>query len=300
VIDSASFDGCDVMLRERFPRVRFIQSETNLGFAGANNRAFEASTGHAVLFLNPDTELIGPAIDTLYAELQARPDAGTVGGKLLNGDGTVQESCVQSVPTLSNQLLGAEFLRQRWPHSPLWGMAALHQAGVDACEVQAISGACVMLRRKVFEESGRFSTDYFMYAEDMELSYNARRAGYRNYYVPRATVTHFGGSSSQQVSTFAAVMLPEAIWRFLRKTRGRAYGLGYRVGMFASALGRLSLLGLADAARGRTASSAASRRSGSPYSGGASAAMRSSRNTTRRADRIAAVVRARRSLSRLA
>jgi N-acetylglucosaminyl-diphospho-decaprenol L-rhamnosyltransferase len=245
VIDAGSFDGCEQMLRQRYPQVRFIQSPTNLGFARANNRAFQASSGHCVLFLNPDTEVLDGAIDTLYASLMALPASGLVGGKLLNADRTVQSSCIQSMPTILNQMLNSEILRRRWPRSRLWGVAALYEQGSQAREVEAISGACLMVRRQTFDTVGGFSEDYFMYAEDMDLSHKARSAGYKNYYVPNAIVVHYGGSSSERaVNTFAAVMMPEAIWRFLRKTRGRTYGFGYRLAMLASAAARLAMLGI--------------------------------------------------------
>jgi GT2 family glycosyltransferase len=245
VIDAASFDGCDRMLSVQYPEVRFIQSGANLGFARANNQASEESVGDCMLFLNPDTELVGPAIDTMHAMLTSLPKAGMVGCKLLNGDHTIQSSCIQSIPTIVNQLLDSDVLRAKWPTSSLWGTAALHDDSGGVREVEAISGACAMVKRSVFQHVGRFSEDYFMYAEDMDLSYKVRQSGYRNYYVPDATVIHYGGGSSDRtVSTFAAVMMPEAISRFLRKTRGRTYSLGYRCAMFASAVARLVALGV--------------------------------------------------------
>jgi GT2 family glycosyltransferase len=243
VIDSASFDGCERMLREHYPQVRFVQSCANLGFARSNNRAFEMSIGESLLFLNPDTELAGPAIDTMHARLKALPAAGIVGCRLLNADGTVQSSCIQSIPTIANQLLDSEALRARWPKSRLWGMAPLHEGSAQASEVEAVSGACLMLRRTTFERVGRFSAEYFMYAEDMDLAYQVREAGYINYYVPDASVIHYGGSSSERAaSAFSAVMMPEAVYRFLRKTRGTAYSLGYRLAMFVAAVGRIAFL----------------------------------------------------------
>ncbi len=245
VIDSASHDGCDRMLREEFPQVRFLQSTANLGFARANNHAYSVSKGKFVLFLNPDTELRGPAIQLMCEQLRTLPAAGAIGCKLLNSDGSIQTSCIQSFPTILNQLLDTELLRRRFPRSALWGMAALYGDGRRAQEVDAISGACVMLKRSVFEAAGRFSQDYFMYAEDIDLSYKVKQAGYKNYYVPEATVIHHGGSSvAQAASNFSVVMMREAIWRFLQKFRGRLYGAAYRVAMLASALGRLLALAL--------------------------------------------------------
>jgi N-acetylglucosaminyl-diphospho-decaprenol L-rhamnosyltransferase len=245
VIDGGSNDGCDQMLRERYPEARFIQSPCNVGFAAANNRAFLAATGDTLLFLNPDTEIPAGAIGALLCHMQSLPDAGVVGCRLLNSDGSLQSSCIQPRPTLANQLLDCDFLRKRWPRSRLWGTAPLLEAGDAPREVDAVSGACLMVRRRVFEQVGGFSEDYFMYAEDIDLAHKVTAAGYRNYCVPDVNVTHHGGNSSDQAgSTFSAVMRPEAIWRFLGKTRGHGYALAYRSGMAAAAVVRLAILTL--------------------------------------------------------
>jgi N-acetylglucosaminyl-diphospho-decaprenol L-rhamnosyltransferase len=241
VIDSASYDGCDRMLREEYPQVRFIQSTANLGFARANNLAFAASKGKAVLFLNPDTEVCGPAIQLMHKQLWATRDAGVVGCKLLNSDGSIQTSCIQSFPTILNQLLDTEPLRRRFPRSDLWGMAPLLSNNSTPQVAEAISGACVMLKRDVFESVGRFSMDYFMYAEDIDLSYKVQGKGYKNYFVPAAVVFHHGGGSSQKVAKgMPVVMYHEAVWRFLRKFRGNAYACVYRVITMLTALARLA------------------------------------------------------------
>lgn len=251
VIDSASYDGCGEMLATEFPYVRFIQSDKNLGFARANNAAFELSTGDCVLFLNPDTELTSPAINILYNHMLALQNPGTVGCKLLNGDGSVQTSCIQSIPTILNQLLDSEFLRAKWPTSSLWGMAPLFESDGGPAPVEAISGACVMMKRSVFEEVGRFSEDYFMYAEDIDLSYKTLRSGKVNYYIPAASIIHYGGSSSNQApSNFSVIMMREAIWRFLRKFEGGLYASGYRLIMLTSALFRLIAIGAKRMVRG--------------------------------------------------
>ncbi len=243
VIDSASFDGAGEMLREEFPQVRFIQSHENLGFSKANNRAFRESRGNVVLFLNPDTELVGAAINRLYSALLQLPDAGAIGGKLLNSDGTIQTSCIQSFPTILNQILSAEALRRRTPRSRLWGMRALYEEPRQPAKVEMISGACLMMRRKVFETIGQFGTEYFMYAEDVDLCYKAQQAGFSNYYVGDAVIVHHGGGSSQQArSNFSSVMMFESISQFLRKTRGRIYSLCYRGALAGTALIRLLVL----------------------------------------------------------
>ncbi len=243
VVDAGSFDGCDQMLRETYPEVRFIQSDRNIGFAKANNMAFRVSRGACLLFLNPDTELPEPSINVMYENLQRIPNVGAVGCKLLNSNRTVQTSCIQSMPTILNQLLDSEYLRARWPKSALWGISPLFEKDAEPKVVEAIVGACVMLKREVFKQVGLFSEDYFMYAEDIDLCYKVRQAGYTNYYIPGVTMIHHGGGCSQvATSNFCTVMMRESVWRFFRKTHGRGYGMGYRAAMLVSSLVRVVLL----------------------------------------------------------
>ena len=243
VVDNASLDGCDMALREYGEHVIYLQSEKNLGFAKANNLAFGVSRGASLLFLNPDTEIVGSAIGRLHETLHQLPSAGAVGPKLLNGDGSAQTSCIQSFPTILNQVLDFEFLRRKTPLSRLWGMAPLYTATHDAAEVEVISGACLMVKRDVFQKVDRFSEDYFMYGEDADLCLKIRGTGLKNYYVPEATVVHYGGSSSREAAGgFSAMMTREAIWRFLRRWRGERYGDCYRWAMLFVALFRLGLL----------------------------------------------------------
>jgi len=243
VIDGASNDGCGDMLKEHHPDVIFIQSETNDGFSQANNRAYASSNGEYLLFLNPDTVLLGPVIQTLYQKALTLDKAGAIGCKLLNCDGSIQTSCIQAVPTILNQVLDSEWLRHRLPTSSLWGMAPLFRNDSHAEEVAVISGACVMVNRAVFELVGQFSPEYFMYAEDVDLCYKIQTLGYRNYYVPDVSVVHFGGGSSNKApSNFSIRMKRESMWRFLVKTRGTSYGLAYRLSMIVSSMFRLALL----------------------------------------------------------
>jgi GT2 family glycosyltransferase len=245
VVDNASFDGCDQILKNQFPEVLYLQSDKNLGFSKANNYAAQTAQGRSLLFLNPDTEIAGPALGRLYRALEELPGAGAVGARLLNADGSLQTSCIQSFPTILNQALDSEYFRKKWPGSFLWGTRPfLHDHGLPE-EVEAICGACLMMKGEVFDKIGGFSEEYFMYAEDMDLCYRARKAGYKNYYVPAATVIHFGGSSSKKApSNFATVMMRESIGLFIRKTGGNHCWIGYRFAMLLSAFCRLVLLSL--------------------------------------------------------
>src|SRR5262249_2706071 len=158
------------------------QSKKNLGFAGANNAAFAHSRGRNVLFLNPDTEVMGNALSVMCSALDAIPDAGGVGCTLLNSDLSLQTSCIQAFPSILNQTLDFDFLQHLFPKSTLWGMRPLYAPAGPAVTVDIISGACLMVRRITFEQVGQFSTDYFMYAEDMDLCYKFTLAGWRNYF----------------------------------------------------------------------------------------------------------------------
>jgi GT2 family glycosyltransferase len=243
VVDSGSFDGSGELVGREFPQVRFVQSKDNLGFAKANNLAFQHTSGDYLLFLNPDTEVIGSAIADLLAQGRALPWAGAVGCKLLNTDRSVQTSCIQSFPTITNQVLDSEALRNVFPRSSLWGVASLYSAEDQPSEAEAISGACILMKREVFEDVGLFSTDYFMYAEDIDLCYKAWQKGYANYYVPKASIIHHGdGSVSRAKTNFAAVMAVESISRFLKKHRGAVYAALYRGALLFAAAGRLALL----------------------------------------------------------
>ena len=242
VIDNASFDGSERLLARRFPEVRFLQSSENLGFAGANNLAFLSSTGSTVCFLNPDTVIRGAALQTLYDALHDISDAGAVGALLLNGDGSLQTSCVLPFPTILNQALDIEWLRRRLPRAKLFGAAAIFSKIKEPQAVEAISGACIMISRTVFLKIGMFSTRYFMYAEDIDLCAKVRRAGYKVYLANEAEIVHFGGGSSnkQKDRLFSALLMRESNFLFLRAFRGYGYALLYRLSLGGMGLIRIA------------------------------------------------------------
>ncbi|MEP6715438.1 MAG: glycosyltransferase family 2 protein, partial [Terriglobia bacterium] len=196
VVDNASPSQDADLVKETFPEIQLIRSAANLGFGRANNLGFRTATGQYILFLNPDTRLISPAINVMLEELKSVARAGAIGCKLLNSDLSVQTSCIQTFPTILNQVLDADSLRNRWPKSRLWGTAPLYFDTEDAAEVEVISGACLMVKRHVFEEISQFTERYFMYAEDLDLCRKIVRAGYKNLYTGQAKVIHYGGGSS--------------------------------------------------------------------------------------------------------
>ncbi|MBU6411805.1 MAG: glycosyltransferase family 2 protein, partial [Verrucomicrobia bacterium] len=230
VVDSGSFDGCGDMLAREFPAVKFVQSLSNIGFSRANNLGAGHACAKMLLFLNPDTEVQPGALDTLIAALESHPDAGAVGARLINSDGSLQTSCIKAFPTILGELLDAEPLRRRFPKWRLWGMQPLFDPAGAPAAADVISGACLLIRRHAFQQIGGFSTDYFMYSEDVELCYHCRRAGLKNYYVPGAIVVHHGGGSSKKAASRRSVVtMRQSRWLFFKKTRGLSYAYCYRI-----------------------------------------------------------------------
>ena len=247
VVDNASYDGCKELIDSQYPDVRFFQNERNVGFAQANNGAVHLAKGATLLFLNSDTEVIGPAVQRMFTCINANPAAGAVGAKLLNSDGSVQSSCLQAFPSLLNQFLDAAYLRSVFPGWSLWGNGVLFRDCPDAVAVDGIVGACLMIRKAVFEELGGFHDQFFMYVEDMDLCYRLRAAGRTNYYLGTATIIHHGGQSSdaQPDKQFAAVMMRESVRSFLRIHRGPLYGTLYQCSTAVAAVCRLAALSVA-------------------------------------------------------
>jgi hypothetical protein len=245
VIDNASDDGCESFIREEFPQACFIQSGENMGFARANNLGFARSHGQVLLFLNPDTEVSGNALGEMLFYLRAHPCVGAVGAQLLNSDGTLQTSCVQAFPTLGNQILDSELLRRMFPKWRGWGTRALFQNQDRPADVDAISGACFMVKRSVFEQVGWFGEQYFMYSDDLDLSYKIKEEGFFIHYLNDCEVVHHGGrSSARQEDHFSDIVQRESLVRFFRGTKGPLYCALFRIALAAVATLRMAMIAL--------------------------------------------------------
>jgi N-acetylglucosaminyl-diphospho-decaprenol L-rhamnosyltransferase len=244
VVDNASYDDCEQQLARTHPGVVFVQSAENVGFGGANNLGARQSRGRVLLFLNPDTEVRDGAIDRLHAHVAGMSNAGVVGCRLLNTDGSLQTSCVQALPTVLNQLLDLDVLRRLLPRASLWRTEALFAPGSGRpVPVEAVSGACMMVRREVFASMGGFSPAFFMYGEDLDLCARVSRAGFTNAYAGDCEVVHHGGGSSRKMpSTFSVIMMCESVALLIRRSRGRGAGQLYRVALTIAASLRLAML----------------------------------------------------------
>ena len=245
VVDNASQEGGLEKIATMGSCIRIFPLRENMGFARANNIGAGHACGHVLLFLNPDTELTGAAIDKMINHLENLLDAGVLGCRLVNADGSVQLSTIQLFPTILNQILDSEVMRLRWPSCPLWRIEPLFLHREGPVEVETISGACMMVTKRVFTTVGGFSEEYFMYAEDIDLCYKTAKSGFRNYYCSDATMIHYGGCSSsrQSVNQWATKMKFRAMILLLRKMRGNWYASVYRWAISFIAIARLALIG---------------------------------------------------------
>jgi GT2 family glycosyltransferase len=254
VVDNASYDGCAEMLKCAFPEVKFIQNTENQGFSAANNVGFLQALGQFVLFLNPDTVILEDAINTMLGQMRHLKDAGAIGCRLLNTDGSLQTSSVMPFPTILNQAFNFEALRLLFPRIAFWGIRPLFEDVGSEFVVQAVSGACILVRRDVFEKIGMFSTDYFMYSEDIDLCHRISLAGYKVYYVRTAAIIHHGGGSSRQrgVNLFSEVKMKDSTMIYLRKYKGGSYAVFYNIVIGLTALLRIMALTLISLCAPRT------------------------------------------------
>jgi|WetSurMetagenome_2_1015567.scaffolds.fasta_scaffold03197_2 N-acetylglucosaminyl-diphospho-decaprenol L-rhamnosyltransferase len=246
VVDNASTDGGAGRIRSRFPEVKMIENFKNAGFGAANNLGAQSARGGYLLFLNPDTIVLGKAIQSLARLMDGLPDAGAIGCRLLNADKTVQTSAILRFPTILNQALGIELLRTAFPRLAFFGTAPLFRDPGVPVPVEALSGACMFVRREAFAAAGGFDERYFMYSEDVDLCREIRNKGYKVYYTGEAEIVHFGGTSTSQSETkaFNVLMMKESTHLFLEKWKGKRYAALYKAAFSLVALVRLALLAL--------------------------------------------------------
>lgn len=216
VVDNHSRDGSVDYLTDRFPSVNIISSNHNLGFARANNIAIRQCSGDYVLLLNPDTIVGENALDEVVAFMDAHPKAGGVGVCMLKVDGTPAMESRRGFPTPLTAFYKMSGLCARFPKSRRFGhyyMGYLPWSSAERIEV--ISGAFCMVRHEALDKIGLLDEDFFMYGEDIDLSYRLLKGGYENWYVP-ARILHYKGESTHK-SSFAYVhVFYDAMFIFFR------------------------------------------------------------------------------------
>jgi GT2 family glycosyltransferase len=235
VVDNASSDGSAAMVRERFPQVRLIENAENVGFARANNQALRQAQGCHALLLNSDTRVLPDALQEMISFLDAHAEAGAVGARLLNADGSLQPSCH---PMLTPW---REFWRLLFLE-PLYRRATYDMSRWNANlprQVEVIKGACLMLRREALAQVGLLDESYFMYTEEVDLCYRLLRAGWKLYWLPQAQVVHYGEASSRQIAETMYVQLYRSKTQFYRKTGGEPRARLFKRLVFLAYLPRL-------------------------------------------------------------
>lgn len=223
IVDNASRDSslkdCALLFADE-PRLKLLRSEANLGFAAACNIGYSQASGDYVLFLNPDCRLDDGAVFELLRALQTDSAAGMVGGLLLNADGTEQGGGRRAVPTPWRSFVRAFGLHRfanRWPK--LFYDFHLHKQPLpeEPIEVEAISGACMLVKREAVEDVGPWDEGYFLHCEDLDWCMRFRQKGWKILFVPSARVTHALGACSRSRPVFVEWHKHKGMVRFYGK-----------------------------------------------------------------------------------
>jgi GT2 family glycosyltransferase len=228
VVDNGSKDGSQDMLRQKYPEILIIQNDHNVGLSKASNQGIVATHGRYVLLFNNDTLVNGPSLDALVTFLDQHPEAGAVGGRLLNPDGSFQ-AAGSHFPSLHE-----EFLISTRLGALIWPSYPDIRPSSEVEVVDWIGSACLLVRRDVLDKVGLLDEEYFIYGDEADLQYRIKKAGWKVYDLPNVTTIHYGGKSMDR-------------WRRRKMVyRGKMLFFKKNYGAFKTALIRimLGILGL--------------------------------------------------------
>ncbi len=218
VVDNASADGSVEMVRREFTEVRLIANPENVGFAAANNQALRQARGRLVVLLNPDTIVQEDTFLAILDFIDAHPDTGMVGCKVLNPDGTLQLACRRSFPTPWVAFTRLSGLSQLFPKSRWFGRYNLTYLPEDeTTEVEAISGSFMAVRREALAQVGVLDEEFFLYGEDLDWCFRMRQTGWKIQYFPGTQIVHFKGESARQSGLDNVRLFYRAMGLFVRK-----------------------------------------------------------------------------------
>jgi GT2 family glycosyltransferase len=225
VVDNASTDGTAEMVNLEFPQVKLLVNSQNLGYTKANNIGINHSRGKYILLLNPDTIVHQGALQALIDCAESHPEAGIIGAKLLNPDGSVQRSA-RSFPDIGAGLFRNTFLGRLFPNNPFVRRYLLTDFGYDEVrEVDWVSGAAMLVRRDLIERIGGLDERFWAYCEDVDLCWRAWQAGYKVLFCPNAVITHKVGRSSDQRLVPSLIQHHKSMWLFYLKNYRHRYPL---------------------------------------------------------------------------
>lgn len=219
VVDNCSTDGSAEMVVNEFPLVKTIRSDINGGYAYANNLGLREATGRYQMLLNPDTVVPPTALRDLITYMDAHPEAGVVGPKLVRPDGSLDLACRRSFPTPEVAFWRLTGLSRLLPKSRRFNRYNLGYLDPDEpAEVDSVVGACMMIRREALEEAGPMDEDFYAFGEDLDLCYRIKaNHGWKVLYYPAVVITHYKGESMKQRSTQMIYHFYRSMWVFHRK-----------------------------------------------------------------------------------
>ncbi len=220
IIDNASTDGTIGMIQKHFSEIKLIINHDNRGFAAANNQGLKISQGEYILFLNPDTILHPKSLDILVEFMDTNEDVGACGPKLLNADGSTQNSvrCFPSFRGALHRHTAFKFLGIFKGQYKKWVM---HDFNNDKqIDIDQVMGAALMIKKSIIEKVGIMDERFFMYYEEVDLCYRIKQAGWRIIFKPEAVITHLGGGSSGQIPVSKRIMAMTSLIKFFKKHRG--------------------------------------------------------------------------------
>jgi hypothetical protein len=218
IVDNASDDGSIEFLQQKFPKVKLIINKENLGFGKANNIGMKVARGRYFLLLNPDTLLSENLLQEMTTFLDKTIEAGMAGCKILNPDGTLQLACRRSFPGPWTSFCKVTGLSTLFPKRKIFAHYNLTYLDENQTyEVDAISGSFMMMRKEVYEKTGGFDEDFFMYGEDLDLCYRIQKEGYKVFYVHSAQIIHYKGESTKRSSIDDTKLFYDAMHLFVKK-----------------------------------------------------------------------------------
>jgi GT2 family glycosyltransferase len=203
VVDNQSTDGSEDYLKSKFTNIDFRWNQRNTGFATANNEALATALGKYILFLNPDTLLPEDCLHQCLAFMKQAERPGVLGVRMIDGSGSFLPESKRGLPTAMASLYRLSGISYLFPRSPRFAAYYVgHLSDKQNHVVDVIAGAFMMAEKKVLDAAGGFDTSFFMYGEDIDLSYRIQQAGYQNYYFAGTTIIHFKGESTIKSSAY--------------------------------------------------------------------------------------------------
>jgi len=230
VVDNNSVDGSARMIRDKFPDVKLIENKENTGFSKANNQAIKLSTGEYILLLNPDTVVEDTTFSKIIHFMDQHPEAGGLGVKMVNGAGRFLPESKRSIPTPLVAFYKIFGLSTLFSSSKIFGKYHVGYLDKDKIhEIEILSGAFMFLRKTALDKVGMLDESFFMYGEDIDLSYRLLKGGYKNFYFPETRIIHYKGASTRKRSVNYVLLFYRAMILFAQKHFSKNNALAFSI-----------------------------------------------------------------------